>query len=97
MCKLSDIVLIKPPSIQQEMIVLVNPFKNNLSIRFVKAPETAGALRLTDMADRLIATRKIAVGEQQVQFILPPGLSRGVYQLQAEISSKKFIKQVLID
>lgn len=94
--RLSDIVLIKPPGIQQEMIVLGNPFKNNISIRFVKAPETAGELRLTDMAGRLMATQKIAMGEQQIQFMLPAGkLSRGVYQLQAVINGKKFIKQVL--
>ena len=94
--KLSDIVLIKPPGIQQEMIVLGNPFKNNILIRFIKAPETAGNLRLTDMAGRLMATQKIAIGEQQVQFILPAGkLSKGVYQLQAEINGNKFIKQVI--
>ncbi len=94
--RLSDIVLIKPPGIQQEMIVLGNPFKNNISLRFVKVPETAGALRLTDLSGRLMATQKIAVGEQQIQFKLPAGkLSRGVYQLQAEINGKKFIKQVI--
>ncbi len=94
--KLSDIVLIKPAGIQQEMIVLGNPFKNNISIRFVQAPETAGKLRLTDMSGRLMATQKIAVGEQQVQFLLPPGkLSRGIYLLQALINGNEFIKQVI--
>jgi hypothetical protein len=94
--KLSNIVLIKQPDIEQEMIVLGNPFKNNISIRFVKAPETAGELRLTDMAGRLMATQKIAIGQQQIQFILPAGkLSRGVYQLKAEINGRKFIKQVI--
>lgn len=94
--KLSNIVLIKPPDIQQEMIVLSNPFKNNISIRFVKTPEAAGDLRLTDMAGRLIATQKIAIGEQQVQLILPAGkISRGLYQLHAEINGRKFVKQVL--
>jgi hypothetical protein len=89
-------VLIKQPDIEQEMIVLGNPFKNNISIRFVKAPETAGELRLTDMAGRLMATQKIAIGQQQIQFILPAGkLSRGVYQLKAEINGRKFIKQVI--
>ena len=94
--KLSDIVLIKPPGIRQEMIVLVNPFKNSISLRFVKAPETTGVLRLIDMSGRLIATQKIAIGEQQIQLIIPAGkLNRGVYQLGAEINGAKFIKQVL--
>jgi len=94
--KLSNIVLIKPPEIQQEMIVLGNPFKNNISIRLVKAPETAGELRLTDMSGRLMAYQKIGVGQQQVQFILPAGgLGKGIYQLQAEINGKKYIRRVL--
>ena len=94
--KLSNVVLIKPPNLQQEMIVLGNPFTNNINLRFVKAPETTGELRLTDMAGRLIAVQKISIGEQQVQFILPAGkLGIGVYQLQAEINGRKYIKQVI--
>jgi hypothetical protein len=94
--KLSNTVLLKPPGIQQDIIVLGNPFKDHISIRFVKAPEMAGELRLTDMAGRLIATQRIAVGEQQVLFIIPSGkISKGVYQLHAHINSRRFIKQVL--
>lgn len=94
--KMSNIVLIKPPGIQQEMIVLGNPFKNNISIRFVKAPEIAGELRLIDMSGRLIAYQKIGVGQQQVQINLGAGrLSPGMYHLQAVINGKKYIRQVL--
>ena len=94
--RLSNMILIKPPGMLQDMIVLGNPFKNNINIRFVKTPETAGVLRLTDMAGRLMATQKFAIGEQQVQFKLPAGkLSRGNYQLQAEINNRRYIKQVI--
>jgi hypothetical protein len=94
--KLSNTVLIKPADIQQEMIVLGNPFINNISIRFVKSPETSGELRLTDMAGRLMATQKFAIGEQQLQFTLATAkLSRGLYQLQAEINGRKYSKQVI--
>ena len=93
--KLSNIVLIKPPEIQQDVIVLGNPFKENIRIRFVKAPETNGELRLMDMSGRLMATQKFVTGEQQIQFMLSAGkLSKGVYQLQAIINDKKYIKQV---
>lgn len=96
--KLSNTILIKAPDVQQEMIVLGNPFKNNILIRFVKAPETAGELRLTDMSGRLMASQKIALGEQQIQFFTPAGkLSNGVYQLQAEINGNKFTRQVIKD
>lgn len=94
--RLSNMISIKPPGLLQDMIVIGNPFKNNITIRFVKIPETAGVLRLIDMAGRLMATQKLATGEQQVQFILPAGkLSRGNYQLQAEINNSTFIKQVI--
>jgi hypothetical protein len=56
----------------------------------------AGELRVTDMAGRLIAPQRIAVGEQQVLFIIPSGkISKGVYHLHAHINSRRFIKQVL--
>ncbi len=96
--KLSNIVLIRPPGMHQDILVLGNPFKENILVRFVKAPETGGELRLTDMAGRLRAKQKFNPGEQQMQFILPAGkLSRGVYQLQAEINGRKFIRQVIKD
>lgn len=94
--EMSEIILIKPPGIRQEMIVLNNPFTNSLLIRFVKVPETDGQLRLTDMSGRLMASRKIYTGEQQVQFMIPPGkLGRGIYLLQAELNGNTFLKQVL--
>ncbi len=93
---LSNTVLIKPQGIEQEMIVLYNPFKNNISIRFVKATEAPGILRLTDISGRLVAIQKIASGSQQIEFILPAGIqSRGGYQLQAIINGKKFNNRVL--
>ncbi len=93
--KLSNIVLIKPPGMQQDMLVLGNPFKNNIQVRFVRSPETGGELRLTDMAGRLMAARNFNQGEQQVQFIIPAGkLSKGNYILQAVINGNKYTKQV---
>ena len=96
--KLSNIVLLKLTDANQDILVMGNPFKNSIQVRFVKSPDSKGELRLTDMAGRLMATQKIAMGEQQIQFILPAAkLSRGVYQLQAVINGNKFIKQVIKD
>jgi hypothetical protein len=93
--KLSNIVLIKPPGMQQDILVLGNPFKNNIQVRFVKSPETGGELRLTDMTGRLMASRSFNQGEQQLQFIIPSGkLSKGVYILQAVINGNRFTKKV---
>jgi len=94
--KLSNTVLIKPPGLQQEMIVLGNPFKENILIRFTKTTETSGILRLIDMSGRLMATQKFTAGQQQIEFMIPQGrLSKGIYQLEAIINDKKYIKQVI--
>lgn len=93
--KLSNVVLLKPPGIAQEMLVMGNPFKNNILIRFVKEPVSGGELRLVDMTGRLITTQHFSKGQQQFQLNLPAGMSRGVYNLQALIDGNKFIKQVL--
>lgn len=93
--KLSNVVLLKPPGIAQEMLVMGNPFKSNILVRFVKEPVSGGELRLVDMTGRLITTQRISKGQQQFQLNLPAGISRGVYNLQVLIDGKKFIKQVL--
>ncbi|MEP7255601.1 MAG: T9SS type A sorting domain-containing protein [Ferruginibacter sp.] len=93
--KLSNIVLIKSPGIPQDILVIGNPFKNNIQLRFVKSPETGGELRLTDMAGRLMAAQRFNQGEQQLQFIIPAGkLSKGAYMLQAIINGNRFTKKV---
>ena len=93
--KLSNIVLIKPPGMPQDILVMGNPFKNNIQVRFVKSPETGGELRLVDMAGRLMATQRFNQGEQQIQFMIPAGkLSKGAYMLQAVINGNKFTRQV---
>ena len=94
--KLSNIVLIKPPGMPQDILVLGNPFKENILIRFVRSPETGGELRLVDMSGRLMATQRFNQGEQQIQFMVSAGkISRGVYMLQAVINGNKFTRQVL--
>ena len=94
--KLSNTVLIKPPGLEQDMIVLGNPFRNDINIRFLKATESSGDLRLLDMSGRVIAIQKFAAGEIQIRFIIPAAkLSSGAYQLLAIINNNKYLKQVL--
>lgn len=94
--RLSNTVLIKPQGVQQDMLVMGNPFKNTILIRFVKEPESAGEIRLVDASGRLIATERFVKGQQQVPFDLPPGrVSRGIYSLQTIINGQRFVKQVM--
>lgn len=94
--KLSNIVLLKLAVAKQDILVMGNPFKNNILVRFVKSPDSKGELRLTDMSGRLMARQAFGQGEQQIQFIMPAGkLAGGVYLLQAVIGNEKFITRVL--
>lgn len=93
--KLSNIVLIKPPGLQQGILVLGNPFRQNMIIRFVKVPETGGDMSLIDMSGRLMAVQKFNAGQQQLEFKIPAGkLNNGVYLLQAIINGKRFTSRV---
>ena len=94
--RLSNIVLIKPPGLQQDMLVMGNPFRNDIQVRFVRVPDTGGELRLLDMPGRLMAAQKFNAGQQQVRFMLPAGkLSKGIYILEALINGKKYTGRVL--
>jgi hypothetical protein len=94
--KLSNVVLLKLSGAKQDILVMGNPFKNNIQVRFVKSPDSKGELRLTDMAGRLMAKQSFGQGEQQMQFILPAGkLAGGVYILQAFIGNEKYVTRVL--
>lgn len=94
--KLSNVVLLKLSGANQDIIVLGNPFKNNILLRFVKEPAGKGELRLTDMSGRLMARKAFGLGEQQIQFNIPSGrLSGGVYLLQAVIGNEKYLARVI--
>jgi hypothetical protein len=94
--KLSGIVLIKVADATQDMLVLGNPFRDNIIVRFVKPPEAKGELRLTDMAGRLIARQVIGQGEQQLQFTIPSGkVAKGVYVVQAVIGGRTYKTTVI--
>jgi hypothetical protein len=94
--KLSDVVLIKLTDAPQDMLVLGNPFRNDLIIWFVKATESAGELSLFDMSGRLYAKQNFQKGDQQIRFKLPAKkLSKGVYILNAIMNEKRFTAKVV--
>jgi hypothetical protein len=94
--KLSNVVLLKLSGAKQDILVMGNPFKNNILVRFVRSPESKGELRLTDMSGKLITRQAFGPGDQIIQFNISAGkLSGGVYLLQAFIGNEKFIARVL--
>jgi len=94
--KLSDIVLVKLPGAAQGILVMGNPFKDNIIIRFIRSPESKGEVRLTDMGGRLIARQSFSAGQQQVQFSIPEGkTARGTYLLVTMIAGQTHTVRVL--
>jgi hypothetical protein len=93
--KLSSIVLVKIPGAAQDMLVMGNPFRDNIVIRFMKPPETPGELRLTDMGGKLVARLMIQKGDQLVSFIVPPGISSGAYFIRAFINGQTFTQKLI--
>ncbi len=94
--KVSNVVLLKLSGVSQDMLVLGNPFRNSITVRFIKPPETKGELKLTDMAGRLVARQVFGQGEQLVQFTIPPEkTARGAYLLQAFINGQTYTTRVL--
>ncbi len=94
--KLSNIVLIKLQDVQQDILVLGNPFKDKIYARLIKAAEADGELKLTDLNGRLVAKQSFKQGAQQIQFNLPAAkLSRGIYVLEAVINRNRFTASVL--
>ena len=93
---LSNIVLIKLTGVKQDILVMNNPFKDNLQLRFVISPDEGGQLQLTDITGRLVASRAFSRGEQEINFSLPKGrLSPGVYMLRAILSRKTYTVKLL--
>jgi hypothetical protein len=93
--KLSNTVLIKRSSAPQEMFVLGNPFSNEISLKFTKAPTVSGELRLVDIKGRIIARQKIIPGEQRIEFKISPTVKSGSYLVQAIMGDLNLTRKVI--
>lgn len=93
--QLSNVVVLKLPGSLQGMLVLGNPFRNNILIRFIKSPESEGELRLVDLSGKLITKRRTQKNEQLININIPGNIARGTYIIQAFIDSKKYEQKVV--
>jgi hypothetical protein len=88
--RLSDIVLIKLPDAKQAIYVLNNPFRENISLRFIKIPKGKIELSLTDMSGKLVARGSFdQLSQPTLQFRPDNQLSPGVYLLQVFTEGNK--------
>jgi hypothetical protein len=95
--KMSNTVIVKNPGLKQDISVLSNPFKDDITVRFAKMPKGKVTLSLTD-----ISGKRIGINEyyQPASAILrynnaTSNLPKGVYILQAETEGKRYSIKVM--
>lgn len=94
--ELSDIVYIRIPGQEQKIYVLGNPFRDNISLRLFKAPESVTLLRLTDVSGKQVMEKQFGKGMQLMEWKFEPGkLSSGVYYLQVFTDGKTFTQNLV--
>lgn len=93
--KYSSVVILKVSGAQQGMVVLGNPFRYNITLRFVKVPEVPGEVVVTDAGGKQVLRQGIQKGEQVVFIEMPPGLSKGIYFVKAVADKKVFDAKLL--
>ncbi len=93
--KISNIVMLKVADAKQGIVVLGNPFRDNVMIRFIKAPSGRVDLRLFDMSGRMVARQQMNAPGQQVLLSIPQSLGAGMYKLEVFVDGNRFISNIL--
>ena len=93
--KYSNVVLLRLPNASQGIYVLGNPFRDNISLRFIKSPKTKIDLQLFDISGKLVIKQEFGAGTQQVQLPVSAKLSAGVYQLRVVVDGSVYTEKLL--
>lgn len=93
--KLSNVVLLKMNGAAQDMIVMGNPVRDQIRIKFIKQPLQKGnEIHITDLSGKLVLRKTIAQGEQQLTINLPSGIAAGTYIIEAFVDGVKVSKKI---
>ena len=93
--KLSNVVLLKLNGASQDLIVMGNPVRDQVRVKFIKQPlQKGGEIRITDLSGKLVLRKPIAQGEQQLTIMLPSGLASGTYLIEAFVDGVKISKKI---
>ncbi|MGB8190364.1 MAG: T9SS type A sorting domain-containing protein [Chitinophagaceae bacterium] len=92
----SDTILVKNDLIRQQMIVLGNPFSNNISVRFTRLPGSKLLFSLYDASGKLIK-RTSQDGGRTVFYTISGqnAVSRGIYMLDVFVDGKHYTARVM--
>ena len=92
---ISNIAFVKKEVSGQNMMVMTNPFREQISVRFTKLPVGPVSLNLYDMQGRLVHSHKNA-SDQTIVINLPGGkFSGGVYILDALVDGKHYREKLI--
>jgi hypothetical protein len=91
----SDVKLIRNPHLSQNIYVLGNPLKSEITFRFSKLPQTAVKVKLVDMNGRVLLSSELNQLSQTQVTLDVSRFARGAYQLQVLSDGQKFNRQVV--
>lgn len=91
----SNVILVKFEGATQGLVIMGNPFRESILIRFVKLPVGKIDIRLIDRAGRVVARQQATSPAQQLLFKTPANIAAGLYQLEVIIAGVKYSSTVL--
>ena len=91
----SDTILVRNDNIPQQMIVLTNPFDNNIRVRFTRLPTKPVVFMLYDATGKLIRRDNAAGGSIFYAISGQNAVSRGIYMLDAIVDDKHYTVRVM--
>ena len=95
--KLSNVVILKNGKTRQSMVVVNNPFRDYIEVRFGKVPQGKVKLQLTDLSGKLIQAETFnGLSNNLLRFNLSSKtLSKGIYALSAEVDGTRYSVKVM--
>ena len=91
----SNVAFVKKEIASQKMIVMSNPFRDQVSVRFTKLPTAPVTLNLYDMQGRMVKSYKNSAAQTAVMNLAGEKLSSGVYVIDALVDGKHYREKVV--
>lgn len=94
--KYSNVVKLKNSAAQQSMSI-VNPFSNNLEVRFIKLITGKVVIQVADLSGKIVKTATVTCASQSIIKLSTQqeALHKGTYIVTATVDGEKFTKQVI--
>ena len=91
----SNVAFVKKEIAAQKMIVMTNPFNEQINVRFTRLPAGPVMLNLYDMKGRLIQSNRNAAAQTISMNLQTNKLSGGVYILDVFVDGKRYKEKLV--